>query len=584
MVFSFTCFISVDIQLSTYEHCLNVTDTSFDRDWCTYREPMFDIAPKTRELLWESVYWTMQIFTWIVIPFMQEYENSAGFTVWERIKYSLIVNGIYYAVLIVLGGIGAIFILAKSGVGNFWEWIMDLANAWGILLLILTLSYGLVKFPSQAIRYIRWEYRRLRALRKVESLDNKLKAKSKACGNDVKHFKKVLKLFPVGSKIGIHEERLETARQGVMSLLLVGPLEKEVICGFKAEKSIIDKVKSKKAKKIFGFLKKIVGGQEFPDHISQSPEKLREEILKAYVALKKSLQALKVADARMYDCIDDFIRSDENLLNIKFKNDQNKLDTTETELLLSHKAWRPKKAGWFFESRLYPNNIPTFGKKVRFYFVKFLYRPIFILYFAILLILSTLVSLSQFGTFNPRSWSVLHMIIAPITNPSIASILITIVVIYIACCSYSALFKLRMFSYYELVPNKRTDGFSLLFSAAYLQRLVAPICINLVAFLGVPPTSFSAVFGKIDTINILGRNITTAFPLLIVFIEVLFIFKLPNKLLSICGTSIVDEDELSSSHRAIMEEKISTLLDNSDEQEKEAENISRGLKRSWANV
>jgi hypothetical protein len=43
---------------------------------------------------------------------------------------------------------------------------------------------------------------------------------------------------------------------------------------------------------------------------------------------------------------------------------------------------------------------------------------------------------------------------------------IFIPVVYIAWCSYSSLFRMRLFNYYHLVPHRSSDSNSLLFSAS----------------------------------------------------------------------------------------------------------------------
>ena len=49
---------------------------------------------------------------------------------------------------------------------------------------------------------------------------------------------------------------------------------------------------------------------------------------------------------------------------------------------------------------------------------------------------------------------------------------------YICCCVYWTLLNLNIFGYYEMVPNHHTDEISLLFVGAYLCKLTFPICYN----------------------------------------------------------------------------------------------------------
>eukprot|EP00727_Mastigamoeba_balamuthi_P010700 m51a1_g6252 hypothetical protein (311) ;mRNA; r:89346-90495 len=51
---------------------------------------------------------------------------------------------------------------------------------------------------------------------------------------------------------------------------------------------------------------------------------------------------------------------------------------------------------------------------------------------------------------------------------------------YIVACAYWSTLKLRLFSYYRLIPGRQTDANSILFSASLLCRLAAPLALNFV--------------------------------------------------------------------------------------------------------
>ncbi|KAK6050865.1 LMBR1-like region [Cooperia oncophora] len=56
------------------------------------------------------------------------------------------------------------------------------------------------------------------------------------------------------------------------------------------------------------------------------------------------------------------------------------------------------------------------------------------------------------------------------------------IICYLCSCAYFTVFRLKIYQYYHLDPNRHTDGNSLLFSAILLCRLTPPICLN---FLGM---------------------------------------------------------------------------------------------------
>jgi len=58
--------------------------------------------------IWQIVYWTNFFFTWVLLPFLQEYVDAGEFTVKDKIIRSLKMNGTIYGIL---GGLGLIFIM-----------------------------------------------------------------------------------------------------------------------------------------------------------------------------------------------------------------------------------------------------------------------------------------------------------------------------------------------------------------------------------------------------------------------------------------------------------------------------------------
>eukprot|EP00069_Balaena_mysticetus_P012382 bmy_07487T0 len=87
-------------------------------------------------IFWRVVYWTSQFLTWILLPFMQSYARSGGFSITGKIKTALIENAIYYGTYLLIFGANQ---LQTIGIAA--------ANTWGLFLLVLLLGYGLVEIP-----------------------------------------------------------------------------------------------------------------------------------------------------------------------------------------------------------------------------------------------------------------------------------------------------------------------------------------------------------------------------------------------------------------------------------------------------
>uniref|UniRef100_A0A3P9NHZ3 LMBR1 domain containing 2b n=1 Tax=Poecilia reticulata TaxID=8081 RepID=A0A3P9NHZ3_POERE len=105
-------------------------------------------------VFWRVVYWTSQCLTWLLLPFMQSYARSGGFSITGKIKTALIENAIYYGTYLLIFGSLLIYVAVHP------DWLLShlswyqlqtigitAANTWGLFLLVLLLGYGLVEIP-----------------------------------------------------------------------------------------------------------------------------------------------------------------------------------------------------------------------------------------------------------------------------------------------------------------------------------------------------------------------------------------------------------------------------------------------------
>ena len=81
--------------------------------------------------LWSLMYWSIQILTWLILPFFQEYYNSGAFTPKERVRESLYINGLFYGVMLAIGVVVIIYLMIKKGMtlGALPIFIKALSNA-----------------------------------------------------------------------------------------------------------------------------------------------------------------------------------------------------------------------------------------------------------------------------------------------------------------------------------------------------------------------------------------------------------------------------------------------------------------------
>ena len=100
---------------------------------------------------WEFVYWTTFIMAWFVDPLLQSFHNDGSYDWQSRAKNAVKENVRFYVIVvgIIAGIVIALFILqivdpAKIDLGAI---IIGVANAYGLLLIILMLGYGIIAVP-----------------------------------------------------------------------------------------------------------------------------------------------------------------------------------------------------------------------------------------------------------------------------------------------------------------------------------------------------------------------------------------------------------------------------------------------------
>ena len=92
--------------------------------------------------------------------------------------------------------------------------------------------------------------------------------------------------------------------------------------------------------------------------------------------------------------------------------------------------------------------------------------------------------------------------------------MILVFLAYFCLCAYHSLFKLKVFSYYYLVPNY-TDGYSLLLNASMLSRFTAPLCYNFITLTKLKHTALTnSALAPMGTVPFFGRDFNTYYPIM----------------------------------------------------------------------
>eukprot|EP00793_Prasinoderma_coloniale_P003891 PRCOL_00003268-RA len=104
--------------------------------------------------LWSGVYWSMFVLTWALLPFVQMYADSGAFSARARAQHALRTNAFFYAAVGGVGALGVVLLIASGelSVGGLAGVAMAASNAWGLLVALAALGYGMVEIPRSAWR------------------------------------------------------------------------------------------------------------------------------------------------------------------------------------------------------------------------------------------------------------------------------------------------------------------------------------------------------------------------------------------------------------------------------------------------
>uniref|UniRef100_A0A3B5QJP6 LMBR1 domain containing 2b n=1 Tax=Xiphophorus maculatus TaxID=8083 RepID=A0A3B5QJP6_XIPMA len=149
----YLCFLIVfilplDVSTTIYRQCIedheeHLPVSTVNGPSCCYEDEC--IMP----VFWRVVYWTSQCLTWLLLPFMQSYARSGGFSITGKIKTALIENAIYYGTYLLIFGSLLIYVAVHPDWPLYELQTIGItaANTWGLFLLVLLLGYGLVEIP-----------------------------------------------------------------------------------------------------------------------------------------------------------------------------------------------------------------------------------------------------------------------------------------------------------------------------------------------------------------------------------------------------------------------------------------------------
>lgn len=449
-------------------------------------------------IFWRVVYWTSQFLTWIMLPFMQSYARSGGFSITGKIKTALIENAIYYGTYLLIFGALLIYVAVNPDWHPEWYQLRTIAiaaaNTWGLFLLVLLLGYGLVEIPRSYWYGARRGYLLMKTYFKAAKLMTE-KADAEETLEDV----------------------MEEVRKVNESIKYNHPLRK---CIDTILKKCPVEYQEKMGRNMDDY-------EDFDEKQNSYPSektlaKLHKQVIYAVQRHRRTQVQWRILLEQAFYLED--VAKNETSATHQFVHT---LPPQEPESWITRRFYTPT-VEWYWECLLRP----------------WFYRLLAI----VLAIFSAVVVWSECTFFSTRPVLSLFAVFIQQAEKTYNYIYIEIAcfisIFFLSICVYSTVFRIRVFNYYYLASHHQTDAYSLLFSGMLFCRLTPPLCLN---FLGLThmdssishensqPTVYTSIMGSMSVLSFIAVGFYIYYPMLVVILCIATYFNLGTRCLNLLG-------------------------------------------------
>ena len=447
---------------------------------------------KTTQIIkacYNITYWIIFFSTWIFIPLLKKYESSGEFTKWDKFIYSIKSNLILYGTVLLISIILFIWAYIKLEKGQLSFFIKNIFNfdfIFGLSLVLILLSYSLIKFPINTYEKINYE-------------------------KSIQYYEYTAK--NINDKLTI--VKLDLEENG--HLLLSTIEDSKIVQEMKEDNYLNTKIISseyKENKKSINYYEKYM--KEKFDYLCKNSKVFDIEIKKnSYGSNKEPIRDINKLvqlnkklingewDNLRLQCQIQSIYSKWCLLKTIFllgkkrkyltsTSKYNKIIPESTEQIVRDKSE---------ESFIPLKNISTF--KV-WYYLKL--RKIFIFLLTIILFLfGGIMFISEITIPLRYNLSLFGLLISSITNVLILHIVLFIQILYLFVMSMYTLFKLKISGYFGMYSHRQTDSVSLLFFSDNLCRIIFPLCLNVIMMVNHGENKSKTILENTFAINVQNK-------------------------------------------------------------------------------
>lgn len=510
----YLCFLIVfilplDVSTTIYNQCvldhrsfINTTANSSVRPTKSVPEscykPWSYIPDGIMPVFWRVVYWTSQCLTWLLLPFMQSYARSGGFSITGKIKTALIENAIYYGTYLLIFGSLLIYVAVHPQWHLSWYELQTIgitaANTWGLFLLVLLLGYGLVEIPRSYWNASRHGHMLIKTYFKASKL---MTEKADAEEN--------------------LEDVMEEVRKVSESIKYNHPLRKCVDTILR--KCPVD-YQEKMGRNMDDY-------EDFDDKQNTYPSE--KSLVKLHKQVIYAVQRHNRTRVQWQILL-------QQAINLE---DVAKNETSSTHQFV-HTFPSGEPAGWFSRYIYTPT--------AEWYWECFLKRWFYRLLSVILTMFSVAVVWSECTFFSTRPVLSLFAVFIQLAEKDYNYLYIEmacfLTIFFLCICVYSTVFRIRVFNYYYLAPHHQTDAYSLQFSGMLFCRLTPPLCLNFLGLIHMDSkishqkkgqTAYTSIMGSMQVLSFIANGFYIYYPMLILILCIATYFSLGTRCLNLLG-------------------------------------------------
>uniref|UniRef100_A0A8C6US86 LMBR1 domain containing 2b n=1 Tax=Neogobius melanostomus TaxID=47308 RepID=A0A8C6US86_9GOBI len=445
-------------------------------------------------VFWRVVYWTSQCLTWLLLPFMQSYARSGGFSITGKIKTALIENAIYYGTYLLIFGSLLIYVAVHPQWYELQTIGITAANTWGLFLLVLLLGYGLVEIPRSY-----W--------------------------NGSRHGHMLIKTYFKASKLMTEkadaEENLEDVMEEVRkvseSIKYNHPLRKCVDTILR--KCPVD-YQEKMGRNMDDY-------EDFDDKQNTYPSE--KSLVKLHKQVIYAVQRHNRTRVQWQILLQQAIHLEDVAKN-----------ETSSAHQFVHSFPSTEPSGWFSRYIYTPT--------VEWYWECFLKRWFYRLLSVIITMFSVAVVWSECTFFSTRPVLSLFAVFIQLAERDYNYLYIEmacfLTIFFLCICVYSTVFRIRVFNYYYLAPHHQTDAYSLQFSGMLFCRLTPPLCLNFLGLIHMDSaishqqkeqTAYTSIMGSMRVLSFIANGFYIYYPMLILILCIATYFSLGTRCLNLLG-------------------------------------------------